>query len=212
MKIFLYLTKKVKGYSLVEILVVLGLFSSISTLSLGALLNAQSVNVKLQETQAILDNMNLSIQTITRDIRFGSNFNATTTSSNNASQIVISTKRRNCVNGCTVLIMKPADAVNSLDRVAYYLSNGVLYKGTYPNSGPTETLQMTSDDVNISSLTFYVDGAQTFDSSNDDNDAFDYKQPLITILLSGSTRTTKSNATPSTFNIETAVSARELDN
>ena len=66
------------GFSLVEILVVLGLFSSIATLALGSLFNAQSLNGRLQETQAILDNINLSMQTITRDIRFGSEFYATT--------------------------------------------------------------------------------------------------------------------------------------
>ena len=506
MKIFLYITKKVKGYSLVEILVVLGLFSSISSLSLGALFNAQTVNTKLQETQTILDNVNLSLQTITRDIRFSSNFYATTTipsgssggqvwttgtsisgqywnsitygkgifvavsskrlgnsvmtspdginwtsrtsaADNNWSSVtfgnnifvavaysgvgnrvmtspdginwtlrtsaadnfwnsvtfgnnlfvavsltgtgnkvmtspdginwtiqvsavdnfwqsvtfgnnlfvavantgtgnrvmtspdgitwtsrtsaadnawfsvtfgnnlfvavaggggsgnrvmtspdginwtsqvsaedtgwfrvvygngqfiavsqngeimtspngviwtldtvhplsgnwrslaysdkrfvtvdgsgagsamvlssgqpIIPLQRRNCVTGCNVLIMKPSDAVTSSDRVAYYVSNGILYKSTYPNNGTMETLQMTSDDVIISSLTFYVDGAQTSDGSNDEYDVTDYKQPLITVLLSGSTRSAKSNATASTFNIETAISAHELDN
>ena len=65
---------QIKAFSLVEILVVLGLFSSIATLSLGALFNAQAINAHLQATQAILDNINLSSQTITRDIRFGSLF------------------------------------------------------------------------------------------------------------------------------------------
>jgi type II secretory pathway pseudopilin PulG len=59
----------VQGYSLVEILMVLGLFSGIATLSLGALFNAQSVNTKLLETQTILDNMNLSLQTVRRAMR-----------------------------------------------------------------------------------------------------------------------------------------------
>ena len=70
----IFFKKTAKAFTLVEMLVVVGLFSSIATLSLGALFNAQTINGNLQKTQAILDNINLSIQTMTRDIRFGSDF------------------------------------------------------------------------------------------------------------------------------------------
>lgn len=202
---------------MVEILVVLGLFSSIATLSLGALLNAQSVNARLQETQAILDNMNLSTQTVTREIRFGSDFYGTSTTpvGTLATIATVPTMRRNCpptAPQCTVLIFKPSDATNDLDRVAYYVSKGVLYKDVYPYLGTTTILQMTSDDVYISSLRFYIDGANTSSGTNDDGDSIDYKQPMVTIFLSGVTRPLKAGTPPATFDIQTVVSARELDN
>ena len=205
--------EKVQGFTLVELLVVLGLFSGIATLSLGALFNAQSVNSRLQETQTILDNINLSAQTITRDIRFGSDFYCAqvlpTTS------LLVPTVRKNCVFGTTsgsVLIFRASDAVNELDRVAYYVSNGVLYKNVYQYLATTTVLQMTSDDVNIKSLTFNVDGAQTSTGINDEASAVDYKQPLITIFLSGVTRPAKENTPPAAFDLETVVSPREIDN
>ena len=209
--------KNVQGYSLVEILVVLGLFSSISTLSLGALFNAQSVNARLQETQTILDNMNLSTQTVTRDIRFGSDFHCeVTTPMGSISSIpTVPTNRKNCAPGSpqgTVLILKPSDATNDSDRIAYYVSNGVLYKDVYPYLGTTTVLQMTSDDIYITSLKFYVDGANTSDGSNDDLGLTDYKQPLISMFLSGVTRPARSTTPPATFDIQTAISAREVDN
>jgi type II secretory pathway pseudopilin PulG len=211
MKIFTPRIKKIKGYSLVEILVVLGLFSSIATLSLGALFNAQSINARLQETQIILDNVNLSTQTITRDIRFGTEFYCATTLPS-----VVPTVRKNCTakdtSGGAVLVFKPSDATNDLDRVAYYVKNGVLYKDVYPYLGSTTVLQMTSDDVNMSSLIFYVDGAQTSDGSNDDANAIDYKQPFITMILSGITKPSKASTPPSAFDIQTSISPRELDN
>lgn len=214
MKNFLCIAKKIPGYSLVEILVVLGLFSSISTLSLGALFNAQSINARLQETQIILDNINLSTQTITRDIRFGSEFYCATSLS--ATPSVIPTVRKNCTAkdslGGAVLIFKPSDATNDLDRAAYYVKNGTLYKDLYPYLGTTSVLQMTSDDVNMSSLLFYVDGAQTSTGSNDDANAIDYKQPFITMSLSGTTRPAKATTPPSVFDIQTSISPRELDN
>ena len=71
---------------------------------------------------------------------------------------------------------------------------------------------MTSDDVNITSLTFYVDGAQTSTGVNDVGNAIDYKQPLITLYLSGVTRPAKASTPPASFDIETAISSREIDN
>jgi type II secretory pathway pseudopilin PulG len=210
-------TKNIQGYSLVEILVVLGLFSSIATLSLGALLNAQSVNARLQETQTILDNINLSTQTVTRDIRFGSDFycEQTTPMGSLSSIPTVPTTRKNCAPDSpkgTVLIFKPSDATNDLDRVAYYVSNGVLYKDIYPYLGTTTILQMTSDDVYISSLTFYVDGANSSTGVNDYLNQTDYKQPIVTLFLSGVTRPAKASTPPASFDIETAISAREIDN
>ncbi len=213
----LYTTQFTQGYLLVEILVVLGLFSSISTLSLGALFNAQSVNARLQETQAILDNMNLSTQTITREIRFGSDFHCEeTTPTGLISGIpTVPTNRKNCpASGPqgTVLIFKPSDATNNLDRTAYYVRNGLLYKEIYPYAGTTTVLQMTSDDVYITSLKFNVVGANTSTGLNDYLGAIDYQQPLVTIFLSGVTRPVKASTPAATFDIQTAVSARELDN
>ena len=214
---FLRTIEYTQGYLLVEILVVLGLFSSISTLSLGALFNAQSVNARLQETQAILDNMNLSTQTITREIRFGSDFHCEeTTPVGLVSSIpTVPTNRKNCLASGprgTVLIFRPSDATNDLDRVAYYMSKGVLYKDIYPHLGTTTVLQMTSDDIYITSLKFHVDGANTSTGINDYLGAIDYKQPLVTLFLSGVTRPVKASTPAATFDIQTAVSARELDN
>lgn len=201
-----------KGFTLVELLVVLGLFSGIATLSLGALFNAQSVNARLQETQAILDNINLSSQTITRDIRFGSDFYCTQSL---PAPALVPTVRKNCVFGTTpgsVLIFRASDAENELDRVAYYVANGVLYKNIYQYLATTTVLQMTSDDVNVSSVTFNVSGAQTSTGVNDELNAIDYQQPLIRILISGVTRPAKASTPPASFDMETSVSPREIDN
>lgn len=212
-RIFLKLYRGMPAFSLVEILVVLGLFSSISTLSLGALFNAQAINAKVQETQAILDNITLSYQTISRDIRFGSEFYCGTT----IVPGVVPTQRKDCqysnaTGGGSVLVFKPSDAENDGDRVAYYLSNGVLYKDEYPFGGAVTTLQMTANEVTVTSLTFYVEGAQTSDGSNDVSGASDYKQPLVTLLIAGVTKPARSTVSPATFNLQTTISARQIDN
>ena len=203
----------IKAFTLVEILVVLGLFSSISTLVLGTLFNAQAINSRLQETQAIFDNINLSTQTITRDIRFGSDFYGTTTLP--VVSVPLPTIRRSCpqsLGGCNVLIFKPADAVDDRDRVVYYVNNGVLFKEEYPFGSSATISQMTAGDVLIESLIFYVDGAQTSDGSNDENAAFDYIQPRVTLLVSGRTNPGSTTKSPVRFNIQTTISSRGIDN
>ena len=199
-----------KGFTLVEILVVLGLFSSISTLALGTLFNAQAINTKLQEAQSVLDNINLSAQTIIRDIRLGSDFHCEVYLPD-----PVPTTRKNCVQGSSlggsVLIFKSAEAASSTDRVAYYIQNGILFKNEYKGTATTSVLQITSPDVVITSLGFYLDGAQTSDGSNDVGGATDLKQPLITMSISGHPKLYRTSKTSPDFTIQTNISARELD-
>ncbi len=61
-------------------------------------------------------------------------------------------------------------------------------------------------------MKYFVDGANTSDGSNDENNAMDDKQPLITIFISGRAVPTNTQRAPVAFNLQTSVSARELDN
>lgn len=203
----------IKAFTLVELLVVLGLFSSVATLSLGALFNAQAINGRLQETQSILDNINLSSQTIIRDIRFGSHFNCAAELPYTLLEVPMI--RKDCAfdtSGGGVLIFRSADASDDRDRVAYYIRKGILYKEEYPFGGASSTLQMTADDVVINDLTFYVSGAYTSDGSNDYLGQSDLRQPLVTILISGNTKPRNAVVSPTSFSLQTSVSSRDLDN
>jgi prepilin-type N-terminal cleavage/methylation domain-containing protein len=214
MKIFSFyrstVQRSIQGMTLVEIIVVLGLFSSIATIALGVLFNVQSLNARLQKTQAILDNANLSVQTITRDIRYGTDFYCGATIATGTPLV-----RKNCTRqtgGGAVVFFKPTNATHENDRVAYFLSEGVLYKEERLFGVATTTLQMTSPDVFIETLMFYVDGANTSDGTLDEGGAFDYKQPLISLFISGKTNAVSAKEEPVTFNIQTHVSPRTPDN
>ncbi len=227
-RFFRYNKTTCHGFTLVEILVVLGLFSSVMTIAAGALFTTQAVNVKLQETQSILDNVNLSMETMTREIRYGTDFHCDISLLATSSSL-----RKNCTftnNGGTVLFFKPNTMVNDKDRVAYYLKNtGVLYKDEYLCGDDnctivsTSTYQITGDDVVIKSLVFYVTGANTVAKDNKDISILgvvqhDYTQPLITLSVAGETKSKKSGATTATstgivkFTVQTSISSRQLDN
>ncbi len=201
---------RIRGISLVEILVVLGLFSGVATLALGALFNTQTINNKLTENQSILDNVNLSLQTITRDIRYGTDFYCSSVVS------TATTTRRSCdyvSGGGTALSFKSIEAVNEDDRVTYYLQGGILYKRADFIIGDSFTYQVTSNDVFIDSFHFYVDGAYATDPTlSTDRSSIDYKQPRVTLLVSGRSKPLRPTAVPATFNIQTTISPRPLDN
>lgn len=212
---------KFKGFTLVEILVVLGLFSTVITIAVGALFTTQAINTKLQETQSVLDNVNLSMETMTRDIRYGSSFHCDVNLSTSSS-----TLRKDCAysdEGGTILFFKPEGALHDTDRVAYYASStqfgNVILKDEYID-GATTTYQITGNDVTIKTLVFYVTGANTSSSTDIARNItkagvvqFDYIQPLITLTVAGETKTTKATTTGIVkFTVQTSISPRQLDN
>lgn len=199
-----------KGFTLIELLVTMAVFTLVITLAIGALFAAQSVNTRLEQTQAILDGINLSTELIVRDIRYGSNFYCATGSS---VPTPLPTTRQDCLypGGGTILIFRPTLALSgssnpSLDRVAYYISNGILYKNEYPGGVFSQTYQITTRDVSISGLKFFAKGTRnSLDASSD------YNQPVITMAVAGATIPTKKTIQPVRFTIETTASTRTLD-
>lgn len=217
MKTFFLHNKKIQGFTLVEMLIVLGLFSFIMTLATGVLYTTQAINVKLQETQSVLDNVNLSMDAMSREIRYGTNFHCASTL-----QEAESSLRKSCSyynNGGKFLFFKPNDAMHDEDRVAYYASTtqdgDVILKDEYFGSGGafSNRYQITANDAKIKSLVFYVVGANTTSGSStmDVGSVRDYVQPLVTMDLSGETKPITSSASSTKFIIQLTVSSRALD-
>lgn len=203
-----------RGFTLVELMVTIAIFITVITVATGALFSAQAVNVHLEQSQIILDEVNVAMELMVRDVRYGTTFYCDTTLPS-----PVPTMRKSCAypNGGGVLIFRPAvslvGSTNPLnDRVAYYVSNGVLYKNEYPSGGDMTTSQLTSSSVNVSSLTFFTVGANSKSGTNDFSSRSDNNQPLVTIVLSGVTVPLKKNTLPVSFSIQSSASARDIDN
>lgn len=229
-----YFTKQhnslsLKAFTLVEILVVIGLFSGVMVIAAGSLLITQTINTRLQETQAVLDNVNLSMDTMSREIRYGGNFHCdvATFSGSTLDVDATSTLRKSCPyteQGGTVLIFRPYQASTSTDRVAYYMKGGIVFKDEYIG-GATTTYQVTADNITINSLVFYVSGAYSTNAVGEDfGGLHDYTQPVVTLTIFGETKPSKGyfvtipgdgpdkkNLRSVKFTVQTSISARELD-
>lgn len=171
-----------RGFTLVEIMVSLGIFSLVMLVSMGAILAIVGANKKAQALHNIINNLNLAIETMVRDLRTGYDYNCNSGG--------------DCPSGgesVTFESMQFPDDSGDPQTESYFLSDGSIKKTI-----AGETFSLTSDEVQIDTLKFYVSSTVVPDN----------EQPRILLIIRGHT---KSNSSISKFNIQTFISQRRLD-
>jgi len=76
---------KSRGFTLLEMLISIAIFSLVTVIALGAIVMLFGSYSKSQSTQVLVDNLNFALESITRDIRFGNSY----TYSNNENWIEV---------------------------------------------------------------------------------------------------------------------------
>ena len=178
------------GFTLVELMVSVSVFVIIMVISLGSILSIFDANKKSQTLRTVMDNLNFSLEAMTRNIRFGTNYHCDATVGD-----IATPAPRDCSSGATSMVVKTADG----KKVAYKLSGGRITRSI--NGG--SDYFVTSSDVTITDLKFRVVGSTPYSVGND------LYQPQIVITIngfSGVKATTKSS-----FSLETTVSQRMFD-
>lgn len=211
----------VRGFTLVELLVASSIFSSVLIIAVGALFSAQAINTKIQETQIILDGVNLATEVMGRDMRYGTDFHC------ESQPILATSSRRSCAfpDGATALVFRPGSPLvgstdATQDRVMYHIDEatingqtiGVIYKEEFPFGAPSRRYQITPTDVNIQTLVFYVSGANSTTGAIDVLSVSDLDQPIITFTIAGITIPTKPTRDPVKFNLQASAVPRGIDN
>lgn len=179
-----------KGFTLVEIMVSVAIFSVIMTTGIGALVSITNSYKISQDNKKVNDALNYTLETITRELRIGSTYNAGTTDDSN--QI-------------------PDDGVEDSigfiagDNRGYIVfrldNNGVIYRDQYINGSTRSDALTNPDEVEISLLRFTVIGSS--DLTNNSN----FQQPLVWIQIQAS----PPGLDGTTSTIQTLVSQRILD-
>ena len=137
------------GYTLVELIIAIGLFSIIMTLSSGAYLMMIGLNRQAQGIATGINDLSFAIETMTRDIRTGSLYSCG-----------IGLGLGDCPLGSSSFSFKNKDSLT----VSYGLSGSSLQK----TINATQEV-LTDSSVTISSFTVYVSGTAPAPS--------DYQQP-----------------------------------
>ncbi|MDP6387830.1 MAG: type II secretion system protein [Candidatus Pacebacteria bacterium] len=185
-----------QGFSLVEMLVAVALFSAVMLIGVGALLSLIDANRKAQSLNSIMNNLNFALESMSRNMRVGTTYHCGIT--NNVPPNIKDPK--NCSGGGKLLGFESSggDPENPNDQVVYRINGTQLEKSIHGGS-PGTFIGITASEVIINDFFFYVDGA-----SNTDN-----LQPKIVMTIRGSAGTSEKTRTE--FNLQTMVSQRVLD-
>ncbi|MDD2657220.1 MAG: prepilin-type N-terminal cleavage/methylation domain-containing protein [Candidatus Pacebacteria bacterium] len=176
-----------RAYTLVELIVAVGLFALIMLLASGAYLMMISLNRHAQGIATGIDNLSFAIETMTRNIRTGTAYSCGQ-----------SLGLGNCTGGGSSFTFKNSDDV----EVTY--TSGTQDGTNGPVGDITQSVAqisaiLTDPSVDITGLTFYVDG-----TSSGDN-----QQPHVTISISGTVSYAAGKIEP--FTIETGATMRGTD-
>ena len=63
-----------RGFTLIELMVSIALFTTVALIATTALTSIQKVNVRVQNVRTVMDNLALSLETISFEVRQGSNY------------------------------------------------------------------------------------------------------------------------------------------
>lgn len=181
-----------RGFTLVEMIVAVGLFSVVMLVSVGALLSLSGANRKAQVLQSIMNNLNIALDGMVRSIRMGSNYHC---------GIGDFTVPQPCQNGDTILALEAfgGDASDPTDQWIYSYDSTThrIYKS---QDGGANTFAVTAPEISIDGMKFYVVGTTRGDTA----------QPKVVITVKG-TAGAANLKTKTTFNIQATAVQRVLD-
>lgn len=212
---------KQQGFTLIEMIVSLGLFTVVAVTAVGALLAVISANQQLQAEQSVMTNLSFALDSMTREIRTGYGYVCAGTHHLNApvsglGQIfrddsndhdsMTATTTRDCSNALTqnyrgISFTEGGDSITGSDtRIMYYYDSGneIIMRRV----GNDNAQSIVSSGLDITDAQFIVTGSEAL-SENDT----DTEQPTVTIYLEA-----ESDDSPGkTYYLETTVTQRILD-
>lgn len=159
-----------RGFTLVEMLVAVSVFTVVMIIAVGALLIVNDSYRKTRQLRDVMDNVNLMVELITKEIRAGNTYHCNDT-------IGTLSDPRDCPRasgGSTSFVFNKSDGTSE----RYRLEGGQLKR-----LQGFSWIPIHDPDVTIDSLKFYVDGAED-DLNPGSPDP--YEQPRVTITVTGS--------------------------
>jgi prepilin-type N-terminal cleavage/methylation domain-containing protein len=202
--------KPVSGFTLLETLVALAIFSIVVTISVGSVVQILGINRQSQSMKIVMNNLNMALENMTIDMRFGSHYWCD--SPNNIAPA--DGEGGSDGNSCSSITFQgrqdPSFEDNGLP-IKYSLSSNQIIRSVY-NSGWVENpiTPLVSSGLKIDKLTFYVSGAEQSSLYAPGPD----KQPKVVIVIQGTggSNISGSNKNTTSFNVETTVSQRSPKN
>lgn len=209
-----------QGFTLIEMIVSLAIFTFVITIAVGALLMLMSTNKQLQGEQSVMTNISFALDSMTREIRTGtffycdsqSNYSGTTNifNSNNNLDTILGDAYQDCPNGNTsvnqVQGLAFKEGGNSItknnQRILYFFDRtaGKVYRRI--GGGAAESI--ISSGINVKNFEFFVTGSKKQSLGGSGN----LDQPSATIFIEASDG---NDPTGKSYYMQTTVTERTLD-
>lgn len=191
------------GFSLIELLVSLTIFTIVITMATGTLLVLLDANAKAQNIQAVINSVTFALDSMSREIRTASGYGCRQSNNPPAPDNVSFTA--DCTSGGNYLtIIESGDSLTAglTDaRISYYYDD--TYYGTYGallrRLSDEAWYPLTPETVRITDMEFIVTGST----------AGNALQPTVTIFVEGEAG--ELNNVSSTFSMQTSVTQRLID-
>jgi prepilin-type N-terminal cleavage/methylation domain-containing protein len=207
------------GFTLIEMIVSLGIFSVVMTIAVGSLLVLIFNNQKLQGEQSVMTNLAFALDGMTREIRTGTHYfcdDAVSATSHvapppnpGASRIFddsrsehesLATSTRNCSASTRayrgISFIEGGDSITGAnDRILYYYASSSAEKTLKRRVGDGPSQSILSSGLEVLDAQFVVSGAE------DANE-----QPTVTIFIEA-----KETNDDKIYRLQTTVTQRTLD-
>ena len=181
--------KKSAGFTLIEVLVSVSIFAIVMLVATGAVFSIVEANKKTHSLKSVMTNLNFALESMTRDMRVGSQYSCDGGGDCAVTSGDTFTYRANRdINGNGT----------SNDFVEYTLSDDNRIDRRVFDGVDDGTSPITAEEIYIESMQFYVIGTGVGDG----------KQPKVVITIKGYAGI---GTTRSDFNIQTTVSQRAID-
>ncbi len=189
-----------RGFTLIEVLVSLSIFTIVVTISVSALYSLIDANARSRNSQSVATNLSFMLDSMTREIRTGTHYYCATSVSQSLPTGLNDTSTQDCTagNGVAMAFNEGGQSLTqnaSSRRIAYRLNEGRLQR----RLGNGTWLNLTAEDVEVESLQFSVEGSSITDDLT----------PIATIYIKGRVGDEETNRDD--FDIQTTITQRLLD-
>lgn len=184
---------KMRGFTLIEIMVSLAIFSVVMLIAVSTLLSLVDANRKAQNMQLVMSNLNFALDHLFRSVATGGVYNCddAATLFGLEADAGLPPGRDSCQTTDGLVLTN-----DKSERVGYVLDSNQIWEKI--DDGAWRPI--TSEDVNIETLVFSVEGGES---------QIDAIQPYINVMVKGSVEGIR--GTRSEFNIQTTVTQRLID-
>jgi prepilin-type N-terminal cleavage/methylation domain-containing protein len=207
------------GFTLIEMIVSLALFSVVITISVGALLVLIASNKQLQDDQNILTNLSFALDSMTREIRTGTAYYCASRSNTSGNNHIFAagysgpsnTAVQDCDTGRPtntsgdvhgISFVEGGESITGAvtgDRIVYFHDRST--SAIYRRVGNGVAQPITSSSLVVTEVDFFVNGVGSVSAGERD-------QPTVTIFLEAAAG---SDPGDKRYQIQTTVVQRTLD-